>query len=341
MNLEAIRVTETLQEQRAIAAQVRNLYPDNPAKAQRRREWLDQSNAPSYTRHILIDHDKNDNNVIGSITTIHMPFVLNGRVIVGGLLSDFSLDEEYRKGFNALKLFDAAVTNPDPDFIYGTPNDNSEPLFKRGFAKFPFKKFVKVLDTKPYLNQKYGTPGYLAGFVVNTGLHVIDSFTKSVHFYSPCKLTFTKNDYMHNAMSYPAGLSGLVEPDIHKWRYTDYYQSIGYQYFNMEYNGTTAHIVYHVDEDRRAIVMEIIGQDNDLPFILDTFEKWHKRNKYAVAICFEFVGYYNLESALRLCGYKQRENNHNAYIYRKGHIDLSQQFGYNRINLLMRDGDYT
>jgi len=318
-----------------IETQKRNLYPEDKGDiANARTEWVLKGPGVNYL--LMKDGDK----AIGSIAVIQMPFSQNGWDLTGGMLSDFCLDEEYRVGFNAIRLFNQALKDPDCDFIYGTPNDKSEPLFKRGFEAYEFKKYVKVLDTKPYLKEKYGKVGFMAGFVVNAALHVINSLTKPVFFdfeignfkYVPSDLS---NHMFHNGL-YSVNTNKFID-----WRYNFYYNNYGnYKTFSIHYNGLTAYVIYTIDEDGRARVSEINSTNCDLNFILHQFESFIKKEYNAISVSFEFVGFPILEKALKLRLYKERVNNHRAYLKKQNKVDISGAIRHNGVNLLTKDGDF-
>ena len=347
----ALHVSPVNQQYDVLNLQENILYPDDTYQAAARQRWLHMPHSKGCANLVMYDGQQ----PVGSITIVLMPFTLYGTTRIGGMLSDFCLKEEYRVGFNAFKLFQAALDFSKEqelcDFMYGTPNDNSEPLFKRGFQQFEFKKFVKVLDTRPYLQRKFGSfGGSAAGLVANTGLHVISWFTGPALTYAVKDRTILNDFSLVKGMNYPSGLSGRVSGEFVEWRYNQYHQDIKYQYFNMWYNGTSAHVIYSIDENSRVNVMEISGEPCDYAFIISEFESFLRGGTKInlpfkdkpIAICFEFIGYYNLESALREIGYRQRENNHRAYIQkRSGCLDLQAALQDNKINLLTRDGDFT
>jgi hypothetical protein len=136
-----------------------NFWKSNfPAWPTEKYSWFYESN-PYGKAACWVLKDNEKDTVIGSTAVFPRRFFVNGHSLMGGITGDFAVDQEYRIVGPALQLQRACISaceKGDFDFLYGYPNERSEPVQRRaGFTKIGSTcRMVKVLRSSEYFEKK-------------------------------------------------------------------------------------------------------------------------------------------------------------------------------------------
>ena len=126
----------------------------------RKYEWIYENNPSGHAQVWLARHEQSGH-YIGVAALFSRSFIVNGLHCTAGIAADLLVDEAHRCAGVALMLQRSVVSAAQQgkvDFIYGFPNNASDPIFRRvGYHRLGDKvRFVNVLKTEPYLSTLSG-----------------------------------------------------------------------------------------------------------------------------------------------------------------------------------------
>ena len=140
-----------------------NFWKSNfPSWPENKFTWFYQNN-PYGPASCWIIMDTKTSTVVGSTAIFPRKVFVNGKLLLGGITGDFGVDRRYRIVGPALKLQKAGISESSKNnfaFLYGYPNEKSEPIQRRaGFNKIgSTSRMVKILRSEDYLTTHLTVP---------------------------------------------------------------------------------------------------------------------------------------------------------------------------------------
>lgn len=155
---------------------IRAIWERNyPGALEKKFEWIYESN-PAGRSHVWLVRHEDSGEYVGATSLFPREFVINGKTYIAGIAGDLIVNKEHRSLGPAMMLQKAvlsAVKDGTFNFIYGFPNNASEPVFKRvGYQLLGERaRLVKILKTAPRISR---LPfGRYWGFLVSPVLDLI------------------------------------------------------------------------------------------------------------------------------------------------------------------------
>ncbi len=133
-----------------------------PSWPEQKFDWFYENN-PYGTAACWVFKDAKTDMVVGSTAIFPRKVLVNGELLMGGITGDFGVDRKYRIVGPALQLQKAGISECNEnhfDFLYGYPNEKSEPVQRRAGFKVigSTYRMVKILRSQDYLEKHITLP---------------------------------------------------------------------------------------------------------------------------------------------------------------------------------------
>ncbi len=294
---------------------------------QEKYSWFYENN-PYGVAACWIAKETEKNMVIGSTAVFPRRFLIEGKYVLGGITGDFAMDKNYRFLGPALQLQKATLTasNENPfNFLYGYPNDRSEPVQRRVGFKIVGSTYrlVKVLKSNFYAGRYFTLPiiGKLFSRSVDLMLKALSKETyyiKRRNFNFELLTNFDERfDDLWKKASHHYTIIGERTSEFLNWRFTQCpYRK--YRIFVLTQKGTEeiiGYVVYCVTKNSVRIVdLLAVDMDRYIDALLSKFLLFQRR-KGIDSVSIIYLGNEDLVNKLKKYKFYLRENERKIVAY--------------------------
>ena len=297
--------------------------------------WFYENN-PYGPAECWIVKEAEKNMIVGSTAVFPRRFLLKGKFMIGGITGDFGMDRNYRILGPALQLQKATLPSQNEtqfDFLYGYPNDRSEPVQRRAGFRIVGSTYrmIKLLRSNNYVKRRVNLPilTKLLSKPVDLILKVLskESYLKRPKHFSVEELSvFDKRfDDLWKRTSGDHTVIGERTSEFLNWRFARCpYKR--FRVFTLTKKGTgelLGYIVYYVKKNRAHIAdifaLNISGYIDAL--LSEFFLSQRKKGYDAVSII--YLGNEDLVNKLKEYKFSIRDDNRKIVAYMDSTSPLS------------------
>ncbi len=250
-----------------------------------RYDWLYQRNPRGACTCVVILEETGE--LIGCASAILRRMSVQGRDDSAGMLCDFAIDERYRTAGPALAVQRrvakecAAAGVP---FLFGYPNENAAPIFKRLRYKFvgDAEAWVKPLHSEYKVRERIANPtaARAASALLDIGLRARDVATFLRHPHRFRTEILERADQRFDQLwerARPPYITGTKSSEFLNWRYSDN-PTADFAYCTVTHAGElVGYVVYSVVNDAVVIADLLCDLERDLDLLLFAFAERMRR----------------------------------------------------------------
>ncbi|MHA1232669.1 MAG: GNAT family N-acetyltransferase [Candidatus Helarchaeota archaeon] len=266
-------------------------------------------------------------NVVGMTSIFPRKFWHQNEVILAGITGDFAVDKNYRFLGPALQLQRRVVESCDTNiykFLYGYPNNKSEPVQRRvGFKVIGHSvRLVKVLRYENYLKRiiKLTFLNKIIAFFVDFFMKIIDnlhSFRKLNNYSYQVVRNFNKEfDVLWEKSKNEFVLIGERNSWFLNWRVKSCSYK-NYQSFvlkNKKYNEMVGYIIFYINGKGINVFDCLAINNKTLKILFLSFSHYARKNGYH-SISIIYFGREEYIKILKSLNFYKRKDTRNIVVY--------------------------
>lgn len=291
------------------------------------------------------------NMVVGSTAVFPRRFLLKGKYVMGGITGDFGMDKNHRILGPALKLQKSTILSKEEshiDFLYGYPNDLSEPVQRRAGFKIIGNTYrmVRVLRYHNYIN-RYIDSEVIAKLFSKPIDFIMSFFSKESRYrrYKDFNIELLEAfdrrfDQLWDRASDYYSFIGERTSKFLNWRFTrcPYRDHRIFVMSKKDKAEITGYIVYHISKNNVNIAdLFVMDIEKNMDGLISQFISF-VRKKGIETISIIYLGNSNLVNKLREYNFSIRDSHRKIVAY----VDPDSPFAkdlYDRENWYLMEGD--
>lgn len=286
-------------------------------------DWYYQTNPSGSAECWLIKHEETAE-IVGATAVFPRDFQKNNVKVKAAITGDFGVDKKHRILGPALKLQKSTTQENEYQFLYGFPNNNSEPVQKRvGFKKVgDAMRYVKVLKINPYLERKIKSDPLtkLISPMLNAFLKLFflkGKFNKSNYHYNISDSVDQRFDELWQSSDTGDLIIGERNSKYLDWRLQQcpYYNFKLFTLTNEKKNKLCGYVAYYISENT-VFIMDIFASDLNENFkrVLSAFiYAFSKENINSISV--SFLGNDRVLDVFNALNFKVREDKRSIVAY--------------------------
>ncbi len=290
-----------------------------PTWPQRKYFWF-YENIPYGPAACWIVKETEKDMVVGSTAVFPRRFLIKGKYMLGGITGDFAMDKNYRILGPELKLQKATLSANNGkkfDFLYGYPNNLSEPVQRRAGFRIVGSTYrmVKILRSNNYVRRYVSLP--IVSKLFSKLVDLILKFkSKESCYKSPGEFSFEvladfdkRFDDLWEKASTNYTIIGERTSEFLNWRFTRCpYKK--FSIFALTKKGTSevlGYIVYHVKQNSVQIAdLFVMDMNSYVDALLSEFLLF-QRQKGRDTVSFIYLGNEDLVNKLQEYNFSIRD----------------------------------
>ncbi len=298
-----------------------------PIWPEKKFTWFYKNN-PCGRAACWIIKDTETDTVVGSTAIFPRKVFVKGECLLGGITGDFAVDTKHRILGPALQLQKAGISECNEnqfDFLYGSPNEKSEPVQRRtGFKVIGSTyRMVKILRSNHYLKGHINLPtvAKLVSIAADLTLKVMSKesyYRRRKDFRFEVLSVFDKrfDDLWQKASSHYS-IIGERTSKFLNWRFTQCpYKK--YSIFAMIKKGSNeiiGYIVYYVVRHNVNIAdLLVLDMNSYIDILFSEFLLFQRKEKHH-SVSFIYFGNEHFVNKLKKYRFSVREANRNIVAY--------------------------